>query len=355
MFRAEGDLRDAQARLDAATKNVRLQQRRVTDAGEKLKGLQTRIREQQAKVGQYELEVKSRDAHIEKLRTQQQAARNNKEYQAFLIEINTGKVDKTKLEEESLKVMQSLETDQATAAETQTALASEQEKLVALQSQIGDTTKALQDEVNRLTPVRDELASKIPARARDAFMRLADRYDGEAMSPLIRPDKRVEEYLCNACHMELVRDVYNRLHTRDELVFCPSCGRILYIPENLTPAEAVNKPKERKELKKKAPPAAAGRQSSAVDVLRSVQVEDDDDTKPAPRMAKDKIPSASAGRQSDASDILRSIQVQDDEPETPAAPAAPEAFNAPEAPADPAPGESTPPEPAAPEQPKQMD
>jgi hypothetical protein len=261
--------------------------------------------------------VRSREAHIEKLRGQQQVARNNKEYQAFLIEINTGKVDKAKIEEESLKVMQQLETDQASAAETQTALASEQEKLTALQGQIGEKTKELQAEVARLTPARDALADRLPLRAKDAFMRLADRYDGEAMSPLVRPDKRVEEYLCTACHMELVRDIYNRLHTRDDLVFCPSCGRILYIPEQMTPAEAVNKPKERKELKKKAPPAAAGRQSNATDVLRSIQVEEDDasDAKPAPRMAKHLIPAATAGRQSDASDVLRSIQVQDDEPD----------------------------------------
>jgi predicted nucleic acid-binding Zn-ribbon protein len=290
LFHAERDLRDAQERLDAATKNVRLQQRRVTDAGEKLAALQTKIREQQAKIGQYELEIRTRDAQIEKLRNQQQAARNNKEYQAFLIEINTAKVDKSKAEEASLKVMETLEADQKLAAETATALASEQEKLTAMQSQIGERTVSLQAEVARLTPIRDEMASKLPPKARDAFARLADRYDGEAMSPLIQPVKGKEEYLCTACHMELVRDVYNRLHSRDDLVFCTSCGRILYIPENLTPEVAVIKPKERKpqaERKpsgrsKPAPPATTGRQSSAADVLRSIQVEDEGEPAPPP-------------------------------------------------------------------------
>jgi uncharacterized protein len=282
LYQAERELRDAQDRLDAATKNVRLQQRRVTDASEKLKALQQKIKEQQAKFGQYDLEIKTRDAHIEKLRTQQQAARNNKEYQAFLVEINTAKVDKGKAEEESLKLMESLEKDQAEAKDLTTAVASEQEKLTTLQGEIGEKTKSLQADVDRLTPIRDQVASKLPPKARDAFARLADRYDGEAMSPLVRPDRRLEEYLCTACHMELVRDVYNRLHTRDDLVFCTSCGRILYIPENLTPDVAVNKPKEKKELKKKAPPAAVGRQTSASDVLRSIQVEEDEPSAPAP-------------------------------------------------------------------------
>jgi hypothetical protein len=73
--------------------------------------------------------------------------------------------------------------------------------------------------------------------------------------------------------------VYNRLHTRDELVFCPSCRRILYIPEELPPETAVHRPKERKERASKAPPAATSRQTSAVDVLRSVTPEEDE---PAP-------------------------------------------------------------------------
>ena len=40
--------------------------------------------------------------------------------------------------------------------------------------------------------------------------------------------------------MSLVINVYNKLHSRDELVFCPSCGRILYIPEDLPPETAIH-------------------------------------------------------------------------------------------------------------------
>jgi len=47
--------------------------------------------------------------------------------------------------------------------------------------------------------------------------------------------------------MDLVADIYNKLHTRDDLVYCPNCQRILYIPDDLPPEMAVNKRKERKE------------------------------------------------------------------------------------------------------------
>jgi len=90
-----------------------------------------------------------------------------------------------------------------------------------------------------MKPDRDAAAAALPPKVRDAFDRMADRYDGEAMAKLTRPDRRREEYSCDACNMELAIDVYNKLHSRDEVVFCPSCRRILYIPEDLTPENAI--------------------------------------------------------------------------------------------------------------------
>ena len=68
-------------------------------------------------------------------------------------------------------------------------------------------------------------SAALPAKVLGEFNRLADRFDGEAVAALAKPDRRREEYLCTACNMSLVVDVYNRLHSRDELVFCPSCQR----------------------------------------------------------------------------------------------------------------------------------
>lgn len=240
LFRADQALRDAQSRLDAAARNVRIQERRVTELGEKLKTAQTKLREQQSKSGQLDLDLKSRDAHIEKLRTQQQTTRNNKEYQAFLIEISTAKVDRNKVEDEAMKVLESVERDQNEVGAMQVQLQAEQQKLQSLRDEGSATLMKLEADVKALQPAREEAAAAIPPRAREAFDRLAERYEGEAMSALSKPDRRREEYICTACNMSLVINVYNKLHSRDELVFCPSCGRILYIPEDLPPETAIH-------------------------------------------------------------------------------------------------------------------
>ena len=243
LFRADQALRDAQERLDAATKNVRIQERRANDSAAKLAAAQAKLKELQVQAGNLDLDIRSRDAHIEKLRTQQQSAKNNKEYQTFLIEINTMKVDRAKVEETTMKIMEEVETAQKEVAELTTVVEAERVKSAELKSQMGDSVAKLQAEIDSYKAPRDEAAAALPPKARTAFDRLAEHHDGEAMSALMKPDRRKEEYVCSVCMMDLVTDVYNKLHTRDEMVFCPSCRRILYIPDDLPPDLAVNKKK----------------------------------------------------------------------------------------------------------------
>jgi hypothetical protein len=62
------------------------------------------------------------------------------------------------------------------------------------------------------------------------------------MAGIDRPDRRKEEYLCTSCNMDLVRDIYNKLKSRDDVVFCPNCQRILFIPEHFTAEHAIGGP-----------------------------------------------------------------------------------------------------------------
>ena len=252
LLRADQALRDAIARYDAANKTVKLQERRLADLREKLKLAHSNHLEQQAKAGNLELDVQTRDARIEKLRTQQASARNNTEYQAFLTEINTEKVDKGKSEDEQLKVMEQVEKLGTEISVLQAQIDEEHKKHQSTREQLGGKLTELQADIDNLRPLRDETAAGVTPKAREIFERLAERYEGEAISPISRPKPRREEYVCTACNMELVVDLYNRLHTRDEMVFCPSCRRLLYIPDDLPPEMAVNKKKPQKETKAEA-------------------------------------------------------------------------------------------------------
>jgi predicted nucleic acid-binding Zn-ribbon protein len=296
LFRADQQLREAQGRLEGASRGVRIQERRINELTEKLKLAHSQLREQQAHNAELELEIKSRDAKIDRLRTQQQNSNNHKEYQAFLTEINIEKADKAKIEDESLKLLEVIEKAQAELKDLTSQLDVERKRHAETTSQLAGRLAELQAEVDRLKPLRDAAADGVPPKAIGTFERLADRFEGEAMAAISKPDRRTEEYLCNACNMSLVADVYNRLHSRDDIVLCPSCHRLLYIPEDLGVDQAINKPKERRERKPSARgdkvAAAAPRQSSAVDVLRSMQNEEEEPATDTPQPASADPPPA---------------------------------------------------------------
>jgi predicted nucleic acid-binding Zn-ribbon protein len=276
LYRADQELRAAQGRLESASKSVRIQERRIADLNEKLKLAQTQLRDQQSKAAQLELDVKARETRIERLRQQQQSAKNHKEYQSFLTGINTEKIDRAKVEEELLKVMESVEKAQPQVTDLTSQLEGEQKKCEQIKQELADKLAELKKDVDQKQVLRDKATEGVPARALDTFDRMADRWEGEAMAAIGKPDRRVEEYVCMACNMSLVADVYNRLHSRDELVFCPNCQRLLYIPDSLPPEMAINKHKERREHRGKAEAASAGRQVSAIDVARSIMPEEDE-------------------------------------------------------------------------------
>jgi predicted nucleic acid-binding Zn-ribbon protein len=278
LYRADQKLREAQGRLNAVSKNVRIQERKVADLSERLRLGQANLKERQSASAQLDLDLKTRDAKIERLRAQQQNAKTNREYQAFLVEINTEKVDKGKSEEELLKVMEGVETLQKEVKELAEVSTAENTKLEAMRGEIDGRVKELQAEIESLRPAREAAAAAVPAKAVEEFNRLGDRFEGEALSALTKPDRRREEYACSVCNMDLVTDVYNKLHSRDELVFCPSCRRILYIPDDLPIEMAVNKVKEKREPRVKTSnlKAAIGRQTAAEDILKSITVEEEE-------------------------------------------------------------------------------
>jgi len=242
LFNADQTLREVQARLEAASKNVRIQERRVHDLQDRQKAGLAQIKSLTAKSMAMDVDLRGRDARIEKLRSQQQGAKNNKEYQAFLVEISTGKVDRAKVEEDALKLVTQIEGQNKELETIVAQMGVEQTKLTEMKGSISETLAGLNAEIDTVRPARDgaaEVIGKLSEKALKVYERLAERYDGEAVAPIGQPDPRQEAYSCMACHLELVTDIYNKLKTKDELVFCPNCGRILYAPVEMNYAQGV--------------------------------------------------------------------------------------------------------------------
>ncbi len=229
-------VRGLETRLDSARRHVKAQQTKFDQLSEQAAELEDQLRHAQASAGAMENEIAAADEKINRLREQMNAVKTNKEYSAMLVEVNTLKSDRGKVEEQALEEMARIDELKAELESVRTKLAEQQKLRDHADKELADRTAEVADRLAELKAERGQAASKVPAETLLIFDRLADTYEGEAMAPVIEEDRRRLEYTCGGCYMQIPVEKVNLLISSDELVRCSSCARILYVESELKEA-----------------------------------------------------------------------------------------------------------------------
>jgi predicted nucleic acid-binding Zn-ribbon protein len=217
--------------VQSQRRRAQIQERKIAEHARQTEQLREQIRKAQADAGEAELNLKTRDATLEKLRGQLNTAKTNKEYSALLREINTFKADTSKLEETALQRMGAVETLKGQLTELTRQAEAEQRRLAELQGQAAGRERELTGQIAQVEGERQAAATDIPADILAQFDRLADAHDGEAMAPVVKPHPKRDEYVCGGCNMGITLEQVSALSSRDEVQTCNCCGRLLYLGE----------------------------------------------------------------------------------------------------------------------------
>lgn len=232
----DSHLRGLRSRVDAG-------QRRQNALSGKLEQLQIEhdeLSEQhkhaQALAATQESESSGIDTKIEKLRTQMNTVTTNKEYQALLVEVNTIKLERGKLEEQALMQMQLVEEMSGRLDDLKTQIEDQQKMLSAAKKEVADALAEVKDRLDEVQAQRDKAAADVPEDVMKVYMHNLDS-TGEPLGVVEEADRKRLEYICGGCYMQIPIERINTLLTRrDEMVTCSSCGRILVIDETLRDA-----------------------------------------------------------------------------------------------------------------------
>ena len=107
----ENRLRAAKAKLARCRRNVIIQENQIRTLQNALEAKKEEIQLTTIQSDRLELELKTRDADIAKLRASLNTARTNKEYAAVLTQLNTTRADNSKIESQILDLMKDIEVD----------------------------------------------------------------------------------------------------------------------------------------------------------------------------------------------------------------------------------------------------
>lgn len=242
LFLLDSQLRGMRTRLDGATRRLEKQKAKLDQIERQRSELADQIKQNSVKASALEKQVRDVDTRVETLRTQMNNVKNNKEYSALLIEVNTLKIDKSKIEDQALDQMGKVDQLKAQAVELD-GKAEEQRKLVAIaEGEVKKFREELGTQLDEVTAKRSAAEQEVPVEVRAQFNKLSDIHEGEALAPVTEESRRNMEYHCGGCYMGLPVERVNALMRRpDDIVICPSCGRILYMEEELKASFSASK------------------------------------------------------------------------------------------------------------------
>jgi len=223
----ENRLRVVKSKLARCRRTVIFQENQVRTLCNGLEAKQEEIKLTKIQIDRLELELKSRDEHIAKYRAALNTAKSNKEYSSILTELNTSKADNAKIENQILELMKNVEADEGECVEMQTQIDEQKAKLDELRKESEVEAAKHESEIAEIQVEWDHTAKDVEARVLETFKRVAETYDGQVIAQVDQLDDKSDTFSCGGCFMRLPAEVVNQLMTKDDIIRCSNCTRIL--------------------------------------------------------------------------------------------------------------------------------
>ena len=227
----ENRLRAEKAKLTRCRRNVVIQENLIRSLQNALEAKKEEVQLTKVQFDRLELELKSREETIAKLRTSLNSAKTNKEYAALLTQLNTTKADNSKIENQSLDLLKDIETDEAECKDIQKQIEEQKQTLDQTRKESEALVVKYQTNIDDIQAEWNEIAKSVPRKPLEIFNRVAETYDGQAVAQVEQQEGREGTYSCGGCFMGVPAESVNVLMTKDDIIRCPNCTRILVIDE----------------------------------------------------------------------------------------------------------------------------
>jgi hypothetical protein len=229
LHRLHRQLSDLRERLDRGPKQIKARQANTAAAEEKLAKTQADSKAARIAIDQKQLLLRSGEAKIFELKNKLNTCHTNREYQALRDQILADEMANSVLSDEILEAMERSDLFKHTIGEAEQQVAKAKEELAKTQQAVRGQEETLQGDVARLEKELREAEIALPDDFREAYQRVVKAHGEDAMA-------QVEGESCGGCHKQLTPNIMSQL-SMATVVFCKTCGRLLYLPEDRTPAK----------------------------------------------------------------------------------------------------------------------
>jgi len=170
---------------------------------------------------QLEDDIKVENQKISKLKDQMLGAKTNEQYRAFQHEITFCEDAIRKAEDRTLDLMSEAEPLEGNVKKAEAALKEEKQQVEAEKARARERTAADQKQLEQFKAERQGLVTALKPQVYKEYERIRKKWHGHAVA-------EATDGRCSACQIVLRPQFFQDLRNSEQLMFCESCGRILY-------------------------------------------------------------------------------------------------------------------------------
>jgi predicted nucleic acid-binding Zn-ribbon protein len=180
------------------------------------------VKELNQKYRDYEADVRMNLDAIKKSEAKLSSVKTNKEYQAFLKEIDDLKVKNSRLEDDMIEFLDRIE-------EAENTLNAKMAEYSELQERLNNEKETIQKETEEGKRQLENLDAQLKTVAAEIDAGLLATYNKvKALQSNAIGIVAVADAVCQGCNMNIPPQMYNELQRGDSLKKCPICDRIIY-------------------------------------------------------------------------------------------------------------------------------
>lgn len=213
------ELRD---RLERGPKQVRAREANVAQLEGKLAEARERAKQTQMTVDRKQLDLKAGEQKVIDLRVKLNIANNNREYQALLEQIAAAEMAGSVLSDEILEGLEKIDQLGAGVKEAEKNLAAGKQDLDKARHVVKESAATIRTELAQLEAELAQAEKALPADIKVDYQRVVRSKGADSLSA-------AEDGVCSGCGQQITLNMQNELKL-SKLVFCKSCGRLLYLP-----------------------------------------------------------------------------------------------------------------------------
>jgi uncharacterized protein len=206
--------------------------KKIREMDDELKTARMKVEKEKEIIEELEKERKKKEKELEtdkdkikKLEGKLYEVKTNKEYQAFLKEIEAAKAANDRTEEDILVLMDKVEDIKKDYTYSMSHLKVREKEIETEKTKIEKDIQSMDKIITELKTERDNLLSVVNERLRSTYLVLREKRNGIAVST-------AKNGVCLGCFMNIPPQLFIEVTKNRQLIQCPSCGRILYFSIN---------------------------------------------------------------------------------------------------------------------------